>query len=186
MMFSILDAIGNIPIFHALLSSLTEEEKNKVITQSIILAAIILLVFAYGGYTFFNWLGLKLEDLKIAGGILLFILAYDLLAGEEIRIRKTRPEYLAVFPLATPLLAGPGAVTTAIIISQPPYNPIISLIAIIINIVLAWIILMKSGVFMRILGKTGMQLFSRIMGIIIASMAIMLIRTAILKIIEQI
>ena len=121
-----------------------------------------------------------MNDFKIAGGILLFVVAFDrILRRREEGETKREGEDLASFPLATPILAGPGSISTVTIISNPPYSPIISFVTITLNLVLAWIILRRSSIFFRILGGDGMRVFGRIMGLIIAAMGVMFVREGI-------
>jgi len=184
MLFAIFDPIGTIPIFYALTPKLTPERRRKIISESLIVAFIILIVFAYGGWVFLQFLGVALDDFKIAGGILLFILAITDLMMEPRRFRTAEPEELAVVPLATPLLAGPGSITTVMIMK--PFGPVITFFVIIVNVLAAWFILVKSESIMRLLGKNGMRVATRILGLIVAAIAVMFIREGILGIISQI
>jgi multiple antibiotic resistance protein len=184
LLFAIFDPIGTIPIFYSLTSKLTHEERRKVIRESILVAFAILIVFAYFGWIFLRFLGVTINDFRIAGGVLLFILAITDLMLERGRFRTAEPEEYAVVPLATPLLAGPGSITTVMIMT--PSNPVITLLVIVANVIVAWVLFVKSEFLLRILGKNGMRVITRIMGLIVAALAVMFIREGILGIIGQV
>src|SRR5437667_9747539 len=123
-LFAILDPFATVPIFMAL----TEDhikKRRQIVRQSVTLASVILYIFAYLGWFIFQILGITLNDFRIAGGIVLFIVAYDHLSGREARTRKLEAEEVAAFPIAPPLLAGPGAVPTVVILSHPPYGSLV-------------------------------------------------------------
>ena len=183
LLFAIFDPIGTVPIFYSLTAKLSREERKKVIRESILVAFIILIVFAYLGWIFLEFLGVTIDDFRIAGGILLFILAITDLMLERGRFRTAEPEEYAVVPIATPLLAGPGSITTVMIMS--PSNPVITLLVIIANVAVAWVLFVESEFLLRILGKNGMRVITRIMGLIVAALAVMFIREGIIGIITS-
>ncbi|MCP8310780.1 MAG: MarC family protein [Candidatus Methylarchaceae archaeon HK01B] len=182
LLFSILNAVGNAPIFLSLTADMADK-RQKIITESIFIAFVILIVFAYLGWFIFQLLGTTIDDFKIAGGIILFIIAYDYLRGEASKVKRVDAREIAAFPLATPLLAGPGAISTVMILMNPPYGPLITSAVIISNCLLAWIILRQGKIVQRILGKNGTRVFTRIMGLLIAAIAITFVREGIMAII---
>jgi multiple antibiotic resistance protein len=178
LLFFILDAIGNVPIFLTLTSTLKEQRK-RIATTSIIISLIILITFAYVGELIFRFLGITINDFRIAGGIILFVVAVQYLIGKTFGGASLDPDELAAFPIATPLLAGPGAISAVIILSAPPYNHLISTIVILGNSLIAWVVLVKGDVVFRILGSNGSKVFTRIMGLLIAAIAISFVREGI-------
>ena len=148
LLFSILNALGNVPILISLTSG-NEEKRGKIVNQSVVIALLILTVFAYVGWLIFQFFGITIADFKIAGGIILFFIAYDNLKGEVYRPKEIKVEEIAAFPLATPLLAGPAAISTVIILSNPPYGPLLALFVIALNMLVAWIILRQSDLIQR-------------------------------------
>jgi multiple antibiotic resistance protein len=178
LLFSVLDAIGNVPIFLTLTSTL-KKDRRRIASYSVIIALIILLIFAYIGLTVFQFLGITINDFKIAGGIILFIVAFQNLIGKFSTLTAPDAEEIAAFPLATPLLAGPGAISTVIILSSQPYNYFIATIVILINSIIAWVVLVRSELIYRILGSSGTKVFTRIMGLLIAAIAISFVREGI-------
>jgi len=185
LLFFVLDAIGSVPIFLALTSTLKEQRK-RIATHSVIISLIILIIFAYVGEMIFQFLGITINDFRIAGGIILFVVAVQYLIGKTLGGASLDPDELAAFPIATPLLAGPGAISTVIILSAPPYNHFISTIVILVNTLIAWVVLVKGDVIFRILGSNGSKVFTRIMGLLIAAIAISFIRGGVEAIVLEI
>lgn len=185
LLFSILDPIGTVPIFMALTERYPEKRK-RIVRQSVTLAAIILYVFAYIGWFIFQILGITLNDFRIAGGIVLFIVAFDHLSGTIGRTRELEPEEVAAFPLATPLLAGPGAISTVVILANPPYGPIITFIVITLNAFLSYFILIRSELVQRLLGVNGTKALTRIMALLIAAIGVAFVREGLIGIMKSI
>jgi len=181
LLFSILDPVGTVPIFLAL----TEQQpgnRRQVVRQSVTLAAVILYVFAYVGWLIFQALGITINDFRIAGGIVLFVVAYDHLSGREGQPRTTNIAEIAAFPLATPLLAGPGAISTVIILANPPYGPLLVFLVITLNIILTYLVLVRSEWILKILGDSGSRALTRITALLIAALAVAFVRQGVMNI----
>jgi multiple antibiotic resistance protein len=171
LLFAVIDAIGTVPIF----MSLTEgypDDRRRIIRQAVVISTVILIVFSLFGWLIFDAFGITLDDFRIAGGAILFVVAVDHLRGGDIRSRGLEPSDVAAFPLATPLLAGPGAISTVIIISGTPYSPLIALIVVACNAVLAYLILSGSNWVRKFFGKNGANALSRITALLIAALAV--------------
>jgi multiple antibiotic resistance protein len=184
LLFSILDPIGTVPIFMALTEDYPQKRKH-IVRQSVILASIILYVFAYVGWFIFQILGITLNDFRIAGGIVLFVVAFDHLSGREGRTRKLEAEEVAAFPLATPLLAGPGAISTVVILANPPFGPLMTFIVITLNAAASYLLLARSEWIQRILGVNGTRAFTRIMALLIAAVGVAFVREGIIDIVSS-
>jgi len=181
-LFAILDPIGTVPIFLSITEEFSEERK-KIVKQSVILSAIILYVFAYLGWIIFDILGITLNDFRIAGGIVLFTVAYDHLRGHQEGARKQDAGEVAAFPLATPLLAGPGAISTVIIFANPPYGPLVTFLVITINAALTYMVLSESVLVQRVFGPNGTKVLTRITALLIAALAVSFVREGIVNVI---
>jgi multiple antibiotic resistance protein len=182
LLFAILDPIGTVPIFFALTGQ-NPSQRRQIVRQSIIYAAIILYVFAYLGWIIFQALGITINDFRIAGGIVLFAVAFDHLRGrEDGEPRSANIAEIAAFPLATPLLAGPGAISTVIILANPPYGPFLVFLVITVNVILAYLILARSEWILRILGDNGSRALTRITALLIAALAVSFVRQGIINI----
>jgi len=184
LLFSVFDVIGTVPVFLALPQDLSEH-RAVIVRDSVVIATIILLVFALAGQLIFKALGITLDDFKIAGGIILFIIALDNLRGKISQTRTIAAGEIAAFPLATPLMAGPGAISTVMIYANPPYGLLEIFLVILLNSVITFLILERASWVQKALGNNGTQVFTRIVGLLIAAIGIAFIREGILGIIKS-
>ena len=171
LLFAVIDPIGATPIFLALTKD-HEEHRQRILRQAMLVTTTILAVFALFGWLIFDILGITINDFRIAGGIILFIVAVDQLQGTGTRSKGFEPSDIAVFPLATPLLAGPGAISTVVIISGPPYSPFLALVAILGNAAITYLILSRGSLIGKALGRNGTSALSKIIALLIASLAV--------------
>ncbi|MCK4736351.1 MAG: MarC family protein [Methanophagales archaeon] len=173
MLFVIMDPPGCIPIFMALTKDVSKEERERELNHAVAVASILLLLFAFLGKVVLDVLGITLNSFMIAGGILLLFIAFDLLRGEHKYGVRGGPSVGAV-PLGIPLLAGPGAITAVMVIIQS-YGVGFVLFAIFSAIIATKLVLGQSERIFRIIGKVGSEVLSRVMGIIVAAIAIQFI-----------
>jgi multiple antibiotic resistance protein len=183
LLFSILDPIGTVPIFMAVTERFPKERK-RIVKEAVLVATVILYVFAYVGWLIFDIFRITLNDFRIAGGIVLFTVALDHLSGRE-KPESVEAADVAVFPLATPLLAGPGAISTVVILANPPYGPFLTFVVIAGNAFLSYVILARSDWIQRILGENGSRALSRITALLIAALAVSFVREGIVNIIAS-
>ncbi|MCD1294561.1 antibiotic resistance protein [Methanocella sp. CWC-04] len=180
--FVMADPFGNIPIFLSLTNFMSGTERRYVITKASVVAGIILIVFALIGKEFMDILAVSINSLRIAGGILLLIIAFDMLMGKETRAKKTDSsppevdeEYgsVAITPMATPLIAGPGAMTVTMVYMNEAigFDKIFILAAIVLAILVSWIILVNCDFLFSIFRKDGTRVLTKVMGIILAAIA---------------
>ncbi|MEM4653682.1 MAG: MarC family protein [Candidatus Nezhaarchaeales archaeon] len=184
MLFVVLDAVGNVPIFYSLTEGLDVKERRRTIQNSVIIAGIILLFFALGGGVLLEFFHVSIDDFRVAGGAILFIIAVEGLLG-RVEAMKIKPEHLAVVPLATPLLAGPGSISLVIYLVNVGYGLGPTITSIVANVIIAWIVLTYCDVVSRILGRNGSLVLSRIMALILAAIAIAMIREGIMNILTS-
>ena len=176
LLFAVMDALGTVPIFIGLTEDFADD-RRRIVKQAVPISTVILVVFALFGWLIFEAFGITINDFRIAGGIILFVVAVDHLRGGDSRSKGLEPSDIAAFPLATPLLAGPGAISTVIIISASPYSPVIALVVILINCALAYLILSGSDWVSRFLGPNGTNALSRITALLIAALAVSFVVT---------
>jgi multiple antibiotic resistance protein len=176
--FVIVNPFGNVPLFISLTQKFTSVERKNAIIKSIVIATAILLVFALVGKFLFDLLNVTLDSLRIAGGLLLLAIAFDMLMGRS-PASKIDPdeerESVAVTPMATPLLAGPGAMTTVMILMNDAGTPLLKgsiVIAILIAMAAAFVILINCDRVYNIIRKDGARVLTKIMGIVLATIAI--------------
>ena len=171
LLFAVTDAVGTVPIFVSLTSAFPDA-RRRIVKQAIVISTAVLVVFSLFGWLIFDIFGITLDDFRIAGGIILFVVAMDQLTGGAVKSKGLEPSDVAAFPLATPLLAGPGAISTVVIISGPPYSPLLALTVIVCNSILAYAILSSTDSVRKVLGANGMNALSRITALLIAALAI--------------
>ncbi len=192
--FSVLNPFGALPTLIALTSGFSDYGRKIIVRRSVLVAAGMIIGFMLVGTYIFEILGINISDFQIAGGILLFKVALDMLSGrmpttkltKEERDESFERESIGIVPLGTPLLAGPGTITTAMIYFNQKgaglQDSLLVLAAVIIAILASYVILHLSSRLFDRLGKTGSLLISRIMGLLLASIAVSFIVNGIIDI----
>lgn len=175
MLFIVLDSVGNVPIFYALTSTLSEAERYRIFTKSIVIASLMLLTFALTGGAILDYYGISMADFRIAGGLVLLLIALFGIFG-RIEAETLRSEQVAVVPMATPLLAGPGSLYTVIYLSRV-YGTAPTLASIVLNTLAAYAILRASGLILEKAGKNTVLALSRIFSLLLAVLAVSIIRS---------
>jgi multiple antibiotic resistance protein len=173
-LFVAVDAIGVLPMFVALTNELKKEEKTRVILQSMLTAMCLAVSFVLVGNLLFKWLGITIGDFMIAGGAILFSLAIIDIVNPA-KKRKNPGQDLGVVPLGTPLIAGPAVLTTSMLIVSE-YGLFATMVSLLTNILVAGLILRGSDVLTRVLGEAGSKALSKIMSLLLAAIAVMLMR----------
>ncbi|MCL4342854.1 MAG: MarC family protein [Candidatus Thermoplasmatota archaeon] len=196
--FSILNPIGAVPILVSLTEGYTREERVRVIKKSLMVAAGMLFGFMLLGIYIFEGLSIDISDFQIAGGILVFKVAFDMMQGKTSNTKFTATEEeeslqkdsIGVVPLGTPLLAGPGSITTSIIYfnlkSVTLYERFAVISAILAVLVVSFVILVYSVRIFEKIGRTGSLLLSRIMGLLIAAIGVSFIVEGITTLVQTI
>lgn len=172
--FVAVDAIGVLPIFISLTEDVEPQKKTKVISQSMLTAGCVAVAFMLLGKAVFKALGITMGDFAVAGGAILFCLAITDIIN-PVKRRRIPAEELGAVPLGTPLIVGPAVLTTSLIII-PEYGFIATLISVVVNIMLAGIIFSSAETVMKLLGDAGTKALSKIMSLLLAAIAVMLIR----------
>jgi multiple antibiotic resistance protein len=178
--FVMADPFGNIPIFLGLTGGMSGTERRYVITKASVIGSIILFIFALVGKPFMDVLDISLNSLRIAGGILLLLIAFDMLLGSETRAKKTDGPHeeedfdsIAVTPMATPLIAGPGsmAVTMIYMNEAAGLDKLWILAAILMAMLASWIVVVNSDLLYSFIHKDGARVLTKVMGIVLAAIA---------------
>jgi multiple antibiotic resistance protein len=154
---------------------------RTIILQSVITATIVALIFLAFGPVLLEFLGITVSDFMIAGGILLLAISLsDLLAGEKTQ-RQTDPEGLGAVPIGVPLIAGPAVLTTCILLAGL-HGSLLTAVAVVINIGLAGLVFLFAEPLTNILGRSGTKAISKVASLLLAAIAVMLIRRGIIDI----
>lgn len=179
----ILDPFMAIPIMLALTENRSAEERHEVVNNTTLTVGIVLIVVALMGESLLTWLGTSLGSFRVGGGIVLLLMALAMLQAKVDTVRATTKEThpssphssIAIVPLAIPLLAGPGAMSTVIIAmhrSSQPYHVYGILGVIVIVVVVLWLVLRLAQPIGRFLGEIGLNILNRIFGLILTAIAI--------------
>ncbi len=172
--FVAMDAIGILPMFIGFTEHLKKREKQKIVIQSIITAFLIGIVFLFLGRWIFKILGVFVSDFKIAGGIVLLAISLrDILRYEK--SIKLPSETMGAVPIGTPLVVGPAVLTTIIILLDS-YGPVITVLSFVINLLITWGVFYYAAAISDFLGKAGSKAFSKIASLLLAAIAVMMIR----------
>jgi multiple antibiotic resistance protein len=182
-LFVIMDPPGMVPIFLALTGRLPARERNRAAWQAVALAGGVIVFFAIAGHQILRYLGISLPALQGAGGLLLLLVALELLTGRaDDPASQQATSNIALVPLGTPLLAGPGAiVATMLFVRRSHTAGDVAAIAVGIAVVLliVWLALRFSGLVVRLLRPSGIEVLTRIAGLLVAAIAVQLIADAV-------
>jgi multiple antibiotic resistance protein len=182
--FTIIDPIGMIPMTLAATARMSPERRNAVVNEAVIVAAGIMLFMGVVGRVLLDYLGVTLPAFMIAGGILLFLIAIDMLFARPTRAKRTEDEEReaaanenpAVFPLAVPMIAGPGTLATVLLLVNISRGDRLDLIVVTVAYAVAlavtWLCMRGSSWLLGFIGKTGIHVVTRLLGIILAALAV--------------
>ena len=170
-MFVIIDPVGNVPVFLTLTAD--REHRGRLALQAVVAAGLLVLAFGLFGTQLLRTLGISIASLQVAGGLLLILLALEELrgtvGGDEVRSN------VALVPLATPLLAGPGAIAATMLFwreaGQWSYR-LVEIGALALVLALTWLALWGSGLIRKLLRDTGIEFLTRLMGLLLAAIAV--------------
>lgn len=172
-------------IFAGLTPRADLHHRRRLAWRATAIATVILLAFAVGGRPLLHYLGISLPALQTAGGVLLFLIGVDMVFAresggvsateEEVREAEARPD-IAVFPLATPLIAGPGAMSAIVLLMANAGNDLVERLLVISMLLLTLLItlvcLLMANQLQRLLGYTGMHVITRVMGVLLCALAV--------------
>jgi multiple antibiotic resistance protein len=191
--FAIVDPIGTLPFFVSLTQGFSPEDRMIILRRATLVLGSVLAIFALFGRFLFSAFGFTLAAFEIAGGILLFVVAYDMLRGEITRVKLTpedrdeaiaRRDELSVVPLGIPLLAGPGAISTVMIYegsaSNTPLAVLATFVAIGVTTVLTFFILRWGQPILQTLGRVGIMAMTRVLGLLLAAVGVQFVINGIL------
>lgn len=185
MMWVLIDPIGTIPVFLMVTASLKEEHRRMIATRAVLVSAAILLAFLFGGHVLLKALGIPLPSFQIAGGIVLFLFALTMIFGpskEEQQKEDTtvsaldKAKSVAVFPLAIPSIASPGAMLGVVLLNDTEKlqweSTILDVLVILLVLGATLVFMYSAKQILRVIGESGANVLSRIMGLILAAVAV--------------
>jgi len=177
-LFVVIDPVGLVPIFIAITKKEPQVSRQRIALLGVGISTIILFAFMIGGQTLLKALDISLPAFQIAGGLLLLIVGLQMVLNEEEHSASTDPESsidLAVFPLATPLIAGPGGIMTVVLLTDNTkfgaMDQMITSLALVAVLVFTYVALLFSDLIQKGLGQTGVNVITRILGLLVAALA---------------
>lgn len=176
-LFFVLNSLGGIPLFVAILGKFDARRQRQIIVRELLIALFILLLFNFFGDNVLRMLGISQPVLGVAGGTLLFIIALGMIFprnGDQLEFKRTEP---MIVPLATPIIAGPGAIATCMIYSEQLGNSWLGMSVIVMAWIPTFIILLLSANIKHLLGQKGLIACQRLGGMLISLIAVQMICT---------
>jgi multiple antibiotic resistance protein len=182
--FFVIDPLANVPIFLSITGSFAPEQRRQVAARAAIATWVVLSSFALAGGLIFKAFGISLGAFKIAGGLMLLLMAIDMMRAMPSRTRTSAEEQdesrqrddIAIFPLAIPMLAGPGAIATVMVLmSRAAWQPVRTAFvfaAVTVTCLVAWLLMRSASNAERFLPKTLLRALERIMGLLLAAVAV--------------
>jgi len=186
-LFVIMDPVGTVPIFLSLTSGRSEATARKAAWQAVLVAFGVIAVFAFFGQAILNYLGISVASLQCAGGLLLLLVALQLLTGEHGVEPTAGDTNVALVPLGTPLLAGPGAIAATMVFARKVHHfgdfTAVALGVIAVHVVL-WLVMRYSLPILKLIRESGVMLITRISGLLLAAIAVQMVENAVRVFIE--
>ncbi len=184
--FVAVNVLGILPSFMAMTNDLSVHARKRITAQACATAMVVGLVFVFLGKSIFNFLGITIADFQIAGGVLLFLFALrDLNKGHEgRRVLSDSDEDVGIVPIGMPLIAGPGVLTTVLVL-EGKYGFLLTSLNLLINIGIVYLVFLNSQHILKLMGKSGATAFGKVFSIFLAAIGISLIRSGILAFVEK-
>lgn len=183
-LFVIIDPIGMTPLFVAITQGMETARRRVIALRACVTAALILIVFAAFGEAVLGFVGISMPAFRIAGGILLFLTALDMLFERRSKRRQGQAHEAeeedegddpSVFPLAIPLIAGPGSIATVILLAgqKPGLEGLAWVIGVMLSVIMiVFLLFLTAGLLERALGRTGINVITRLLGMLLAALAV--------------
>lgn len=179
--FTLTNPLGTMPVFLTMTNGMDEQERQRIVKRATIASFVTLLVFTFSGQLLFKFFGISTDGFRIAGGIIIFAIGYDMLQAKYASAKlkkeeiKTYVNDISITPLAIPMMCGPGAIAQGIILMEDAHTyamkgTLIAMIAVVYFI--TYLILRASTRLVKVLGETGNNVMMRLMGLILMVIAV--------------
>jgi multiple antibiotic resistance protein len=179
--FVAIDVFGILPIYLDFVKDTDAEEEKKIRKNSLITAFSVGIGFLLLGKSLFAVMGISIYDFEMAGGVLLFIISINNLLSEKRKLYSSADKAdLGVVPIGVPLIVGPGVLTTLLIITGI-YGYVVVTIAFIVNLLIVYVVLKNTRLFLRYLGKNGSNAAGKLAALLLAAYAVMMIRVGVIN-----
>lgn len=182
-LFVAIDIVGTAPIYLALTEQFEKKEKRKLVVQAVITAFILAMIFIASGKVILDFMGITLNDFRIGGGLVLLILSINDLVFASDETRKPQGT-IGIVPLGIPLIMGPAALTTILVILNN--NGILpTILSVFINLVIVFFVLYYAEKLVDLIGESGSKAFAKVASLFLAAIAVMMIRVGIMEVIKE-
>lgn len=180
-LFVVIDPIGLLPLFVALTQGMDKDHRRSIAIRAVVIGFFILSTFAFAGESLLELIGIGMPAFRISGGLLVFLISVEMLfeKRKERREKQTEEEPHAdpsVFPLATPLVAGPGAMATVILLAGQMEESINSILLTLLSVggvlIITYVLFLFADPLERLMGKTGINVVTRLLGMLLAALAV--------------
>ena len=169
LLFFIFDPFASLPIFICMTKDLDENQKTSSANRAVLVAALLFVIFAVLGTNLLSVFSVTLDGFRIAGGIVLLLMAIEIIFS--LSLTKNQDADVAWVIIATPILTGPGVITTAILLVAR-YDLLTTLIAGVFSLIITWILLRNAAYIVKVIGHQAIEIFSKIIGLLLAAMAV--------------
>ncbi len=179
--FTVINPLGVMPVFLTMTADLSESDRNNTAKKAVLVAFLSMLAFAVSGQLLFKFFGISVDSFRVVGGVIFFMMGYEMLQARLSRVEideesvKAYVEDISITPLGIPMICGPGAITTAIVLMEDAKTFEMKATLIIVMVLICSITLiglMGAGKFVNLLGETGNKILMRLMGLIIMVIAV--------------
>lgn len=169
-LFAVIDIIGSIPI----IISLREKQGHIASGRASIIATVVMIIFLFLGESILSLIGINVKEFAVAGAFILFFIALEMILGVTLfKEKKGLKKTATVFPIAFPMIAGPGSLTTLLSL-QAEYSTLNIIVAILVNVIVVYIVLKTSSKLQKLLGPNGIAIIEKIFGVILLAIAVKL------------
>ena len=195
-LFTLINPIGMLPAYLSLTEEITREERTVINKKGIITAGIILIIFSFIGNSIFSFYGITINAFRIVGGFIFFRIGLNMLESKISRMKATpkeeeeahQKEVFAFTPFAIPMIAGPGSITSAMILSANSQNYVdkfVFITMLILTLLITYLIFQTSGRISKFFGTIGLRILQRIMGLLLMVIAVQFVIDGITPIIKE-
>jgi multiple antibiotic resistance protein len=182
-LFVAIDVFGVLPLFVALTQGMEPAQKKKLTWEATLTAFVISILFLIAGKLLFTFLGISESDFRVGGGIVLLVLAvHDLLFSKE--GKRTADQSAGVVPIGIPLIMGPAALTTIIILVDS-YGYLWTIASLLVNMVIVLVVFIQASAVSRVMGNAGSRAVAKVVALFLAGIAVMMIRSGIASMLER-
>lgn len=176
LLFAIMDPLATVPVLILLTKDMPVLEQRRNINRAVLVAGILLFVFLFAGDIILKFLGITIPSFRVAGGIILLILSLEFVLGIDLKGKSAQSYDVAIIPLATPLITGPGVIVTVMLLVIK-HGFLIAISVSCTCLILTWLILNQTSFIYKLVGKQGIDILTRIMGLLLTGLAVEFIRT---------